>query len=86
MNKTKAMCVGCHNDYYNHSEKNGCWMFEKASIVTMTSVGTWQEPPYKWNPQETLSCHRQVGRSWIDKDDPRIKEAIDRDDPRNHER
>ena len=74
MSKSKSMCSGCYNDFYNHKEKNGCWCYGNAKVVTRTLVGVWQNPPYKWIPQKTLSCHRPKGQCWIEKNDCRIKE------------
>lgn len=72
MNKTKEMCRGCREDHYNHAVTGGCWSFKSAKIVTRTQVGTWQNPPYRWIPTKTLSCHRAQGKVWIEKDDCRI--------------
>ena len=74
MIEARPLCVGCHNDFYNHDLHDGCWYFDSAQIVQRTQVGTWQEPPYTWSPEATLSCHTApMGRHWIKKDDPRIK-------------
>ena len=73
MAKSKSMCGGCRDDYYNQNRKEGCWCYAKATIVTRSSVGTWQPPPYQWNPQQTLSCHHPEGRHWLSKDDCRFK-------------
>lgn len=71
--KSKDLCSGCHDNYYNQTEPGGCWSYARAKIVVRTLVGTWQSPPYKWIPQNTLSCHHPEGSCWINKDDPRIK-------------
>jgi hypothetical protein len=73
MKKVKALCSGCKNDYYNHNREGGCWDFKTAEVVNRTKVGIWQNPPYKWNPETTLSCHNPKGSVWIDKNDVRIK-------------
>jgi hypothetical protein len=73
MTKTKNMCRGCRDDYYNQAERSGCWCFEKAEVVTRTKVGYWQPPPYRWEPQVTLSCHRPEGYAWIEQNDVRIQ-------------
>ena len=73
MTKSKAMCAGCQNDYYNRTEKNGCWSFASATVVTRVLVGYWQNPPYELVPMETLSCHRPEGQVWIEVDDCRIR-------------
>lgn len=70
--KSKAMCCGCSDDFYNHSESKGCWMFEDAKIVERIKVGVWQNPPYVWNPQKCLSCFAPDGFRMIDKSDPRV--------------
>lgn len=69
----RTLCQGCRDDYYNHNRDGGCWGLPKAKVVRRTSVGTWQDPPYQWRPQRTLSCHTPDGQHWIDKDDPRIE-------------
>ena len=74
MTKTKSMCSGCYNDFYNQTRSDGCWHFVSAKIVDRTKVGIWQNPPYVWKPQTTLSCHDPNGSVWIKQDDPRIKE------------
>jgi hypothetical protein len=71
--KSKTMCRGCRDDFYNQAEKNGCWCFEKATVVMKTKVGYWQSPPYRWEPEKTLSCHRPEGCAWIDANDVRIQ-------------
>jgi len=75
MPKSKSLCTGCYQDFYNHNREGGCWSYSSAKVVKRTSVGTWQPPPYKWCPQTTLSCHTAPqGYHWIKRDDPRIKE------------
>lgn len=72
MSKTKAMCVGCRDDYYNGLGAKECWSFQSAKVVTKTCVGTWDRPPYLWNPQETLSCHSPEGLHWLRREDARV--------------
>ena len=76
-NKDKSMCTGCHEDYYNHHQPDGCWHFVTAKVVERTKVGVWQEPPYTWQPRETLSCHTPEGGVWIKEDDVRIKKSTE---------
>lgn len=76
----KLLCKGCRDDFYNqpgHSTTGECWLLSKAETVERTQVGTWQEPPYTWCPQTTLSCHHPEGRHWIKADDCRIKKGTD---------
>ena len=70
--KSKSMCSGCRDDYYNHSRPEGCWCFATAKVVERMQVRIWQIPPYKWQPRQTLSCHSQDGCVWITQDDTRI--------------
>lgn len=75
MGKSKSMCSGCRNDFYNENNQYGvkdCWSFKTAKTVTRTRVGTWQNPPYKWSPMKILNCYHQEGSSFITKDDVRI--------------
>lgn len=74
MPKSKQMCSGCHQDYYNNHADNGCWMWEKAKIVTRMRVGIWQNPPYTWSPRKYLSCYQPQGSVLITKDDCRVIE------------
>lgn len=58
--KSKKMCVGCYNNYYNHSEKNGCWSFDSATIENKLEVSIDQCPPYNKNlARPVLSCFRR---------------------------
>ena len=75
----KMLCHGCRDDYYNRpgNTPNGqCYSLEKAKVVQRTKVGWWQNSPYTWQPQETLSCNHCPGTyAWIDANDVRIKKA-----------
>ena len=73
MTKSKNMCSGCRDDFYNHNVKGGCWLYASAKVVVRSSVGTWEPPPYTWLPQKTLSCHHPEGLHWLDKNDCRFK-------------
>ncbi len=75
--KTKTLCSGCRDDFYNRNRPEGCWQFAKAKLVQLTIVGIWQNPPYKWQPQDTLSCHNPDGSVWIKEDDVRIPKEDD---------
>jgi len=70
--KSKCMCSGCHNDYYNQDRYGGCCNFKKAKVVQRMRVGIWQNPPYHWSPVFTLSCCTPDGGVMISKDDPRV--------------
>jgi len=71
--KTKALCKDCRNDFYNfRSEQEGCWSFENAKVVTRVKVGSWQNPPYKWQPQSCLLCWHSDAYRMLPEDDPRV--------------
>lgn len=70
MTKSKKMCSGCYDNFYNLNDQ-GCWSYDQAKIVERTFVGTWQEPPYKWEPIECLSCWHAIGKAMIKSNDPR---------------
>ena len=76
MTKRKDMCQGCRDNFYNGNNDLGveeCWCFRGVKVVTRTSVGTWQRPPYKWQPQKVLDCHSPDGRHWLKRDDSRVE-------------
>ena len=81
MDKSKQMCLGCRDEYYNQTRKEGCWMYANAKIVTRTKVGIWQEPPYTWRPEKTFSCHSPSGSVWLKRDDSRVREEVTEDPP-----
>ena len=71
------LCRGCRDNYYNqpgNSDTGRCWMLDSAEPVTRMNVGFWQNPPYYWNPEQTLSCHHPEGSVWIKREDCRVKE------------
>lgn len=75
MKKTKALCSGCIYDFYNDHNPLGideCWSFASAKVVKRMQVGTWQNPPYVWQPIETLSCYRAEGNSFLERSDCRV--------------
>lgn len=75
MKKTRELCNGCHDDFYNGKNPHGvkaCWSFERAKIVEHMHVGTRQNPPYKWKPRKGLSCYHPEGGVMITRDDPRV--------------
>lgn len=71
--KSKSMCAGCRDNYYNQNVKGGCWCFADAKVVTKVQVGTWQPPPYERLPIKVLSCYHATGYSFLSLDDCRIK-------------
>ncbi len=76
MPKSKEMCSGCHNDFYNGHNEIGvkeCWSFKGAKVVQRMRVGTWQRPPYVWSAYKTLSCYLPTrGTSLVCRNDPRV--------------
>lgn len=75
INDKKNLCRGCHNDFYNqpgNSTTGECWHLQSATVVERTKIGVWQNPPYRWQPRQTLSCHMPDGERWIGPDDCRI--------------
>ena len=74
MKKSKEMCRGCYNDFYNHHRDDGCWSFKSAKVVKRIKVGTFEDPPYaKERAQTCLSCFVAQGCSMLPLDDCRVK-------------
>lgn len=62
--KSKSMCSGCRDDFYNcggaTGQTNHCWHYDNAEIVKGIFVGTWENPPYVNKPVvKKLSCYRK---------------------------
>jgi hypothetical protein len=61
--KTRALCGGCREDYYNqpgNSEK-GCWCFESGVLGLYKIVGINDVPPWNHAPEYRLKCYKRVG-------------------------
>lgn len=72
--KTKQMCQGCRDDFYNHNREGGCWSFKTAKIVKRVRVGIWEQPPYsKDRAEKCLSCYRPDGYAMLKLDDCRVQ-------------
>lgn len=57
----KAMCRGCHDDFYNGQGAKECWMFKKATVVNKvgySSIHCANGPDTKM--EKTLSCWHGV--------------------------
>lgn len=76
MAKSKAMCSGCRDDFYNQNVDGGCWCFKTATIVLRVRVGTWEPPPYSPSrKQKVLSCYHCEGSSFLKLDDCRVRDT-----------
>jgi hypothetical protein len=61
--KSKTMCSGCRDDFYNHGGATGltnhCWSYDDAEVVKGFEVGLKENPPYVKVPIiQKLSCFR----------------------------
>jgi hypothetical protein len=60
--KTKDLCVGCHDNYYNNavtSNTGECWSYKSARIARKKFVPIDMRPPWDLPIITTLSCHRK---------------------------
>ncbi len=58
--KTKDLCVGCRNNFYNGNNSYGiaeCWSYKSARIARKKFVPIDLRPPWKLPVITTLSCH-----------------------------
>lgn len=58
--KTKSMCSGCEDDFYNYRAlpAEGCWKYESAKVVSKQAIHVEERPPYSLNKlKPTLSCY-----------------------------
>lgn len=65
--KSKAMCEGCRNNYYNTPGPHGapqCWSYKDAQVVRRWRIGWWTQPKAKSDFVEvvTLKCHSAPGK------------------------
>jgi predicted protein tyrosine phosphatase len=67
VDKTKDLCVGCHNDFYNGKNDKGigeCWLYEQARLAKRFKIGWWTDPMTSGAFEEvwTLNCHIAPGK------------------------
>ena len=63
--KTKTLCIGCTENFYNGNNDLGvteCWNYKSGTIRRKKFVPVWMRPPWTDVPViTTLSCHRKKG-------------------------
>lgn len=62
MPKSKDLCRGCYNDFYNHRQnftQYGCWSYDDAKVVKRHFVHLDDVPPWHAPSETTLNCHRR---------------------------
>jgi hypothetical protein len=67
--KSKDMCSGCENNFYNGKNNLGikeCWSYKSVRIVKRKLVHYNQVPLWTQEPIKTLSCKRIKGYVLID--------------------
>lgn len=60
MEKTKAFCIGCENNFYNDNNPYNvkeCWSYKSAKLVKKRKVHINQVPPWKQPLKDYLSCY-----------------------------
>ena len=67
MEKTKTLCDGCRDDFYNGRDNcggNECWLFKSAKVVNQWRLNWWTQPDSARAFQQviTLDCHHAPGR------------------------
>jgi len=63
MNKTD--CVGCEDNYYNNSLRNGCWNFRDAKLIMRKRIYADQRPPWMQKPSLHPDCYHEKGCIFI---------------------
>lgn len=67
--KTKSMCVGCSENFYNGNNSYGvseCWNFKSAKVCKKKFVPMDMRPPWTMPSETTLSCYRKKGYVKVD--------------------
>lgn len=60
--KTKELCSGCHQNFYNGHNNFGikeCWSFRSAKVVKKKFVHKNHVPPWNHAAETTLSCFQK---------------------------
>ena len=62
--KSKALCEGCRNDFYNGQGADECWSFKDANVCNRFRLGWWTAPTERgaFRKVQTLSCHHAPGK------------------------
>ncbi len=66
----KKYCEECEDDFYNNKNDLGvkeCWHLQDSELVLRKKVALNQTPPWNMKPIKVLSCFRQRGFLFIDK-------------------
>lgn len=61
--KSKALCKGCREDYYNGTGAEECWLYKDAEVVTRFRIAWWTAPtvPGAFTRVWTLPCYNAPG-------------------------
>jgi hypothetical protein len=76
MSKTKKLCSGCHDDFYNNRQnfsQFGCWSFKTARVVKRAFVHVDQVPPWHNPLVTTLDCHHRSRYITVERGHPQLK-------------
>lgn len=62
--KSKALCRGCRDDFYNGQGASECWSFKDAKVVTRYRIDWWTQPTTRsaFTKVATLDCHYAPGK------------------------
>lgn len=62
--KSKRLCVGCRDNFYNGEGAAECWSFKSAKVVRRWKLGWWTRPvePSAYTEVYTLDCHHAPGK------------------------
>jgi hypothetical protein len=63
--KSKALCGGCRDDYYNGCGAKECWSYKSARVVKRWKQGWWTptDQPGALEEVRTLDCHSEPGKN-----------------------
>jgi len=62
--KSKALCSGCTDDFYNGQGAAECWLYKDAKVVKRFRIGWWtmQDKAENFTPVYTFQCHHARGQ------------------------
>lgn len=64
MSKTKDLCRGCRNDFYNGEGAEECWSYKDAEVCVRYRIHWWTAPtvPGAFQKVTTLKCWHAPGQ------------------------
>lgn len=64
----RTRCTGCHNDFYNKQEPNGCWHLKGMYLTSRKAVHIDQVPPWNQKAYPIPNCYKRTKFWYVEPD------------------